>query len=156
MHSHLDGVVFRRETKGVPAHWVDHIFALHDLIAGPHIRDHIAAPVTYMETVAAGVREHIETVILLLPLRCVDGMLLPDFLPLPLDSPVIVWCCHIFRPPIYWWFMIWSGPTMGVDMPIIVLAIRLVFVSCLKAFVRRLRGGVYMPCHMPNHSVSGL
>ena len=52
MNAHLDGVVLRREAEGIPAHGMDQVISLKHFITAPHIRDHIASPVSHVETVA--------------------------------------------------------------------------------------------------------
>ena len=83
MDAHFDRIVFRGESEGVPAHRMDDILPPDQLIPRPGIGNHIAPPVPHVEPGAGGIGEHIQTVILLLPavLR-IDGMLLPELLPL--------------------------------------------------------------------------
>ena len=48
MNAHLDGIVLSRKSEGIPAHGMDHILALDQLVTRPGIGDHIASPVSYM------------------------------------------------------------------------------------------------------------
>ena len=60
-HIVLDGGIFCRQAKGVPAHGLQHVLALHALVAGDDIGNGVVAYVAHMQF-AAGVGEHGQTV----------------------------------------------------------------------------------------------
>ena len=89
----LEGVLFRRQTESIPAHWVQHIKALHPL----HPRHYIGCGVTFrvpdVQSLPRWVREHVEGVKLLLVLinvRLKGLVFLPKLLPLIFNRCVIV------------------------------------------------------------------
>ena len=59
----LDGRVLRRQAEGVPAHGVQHVVALHALVAGDHVADGVVAHVAHVE-LARRVGEHLQAVVL--------------------------------------------------------------------------------------------
>ncbi len=94
MNAHLDGIVLSRKSEGIPAHGMDHILALDQLVTGPGIGDHIASPVSYMQAGARRIRKHIQTVVLLLlAVVGIDGILIPVCLPL-LFYRFMIESCH--------------------------------------------------------------
>ena len=66
MYAHLDGVVLRRKSESVPSHGMDHIISVHQLVAAPHVGDHIASPVSHMKSVSGRIGEHIQAIVFLL------------------------------------------------------------------------------------------
>ena len=52
-----NGRIFSGESKGVPAHGLQHVFALHPLVARDHVGDGVVAHVAHVEF-AAGVGKH--------------------------------------------------------------------------------------------------
>ena len=56
-HVVLDGGIFRRQAEGVPAHGLQHVLALHALVAGDHVRNGVVAHMPHVQF-AAGVGEH--------------------------------------------------------------------------------------------------
>ncbi len=59
----LDGGVFRGQTKGVPAHGMQHVVAAHPHVAGERVANGVVAHVSHVQ-LAAGIRQHFEHVIL--------------------------------------------------------------------------------------------
>ncbi len=95
MYPHLNGIVLCWKPEGIPSHRMDDIISLLQLIPAPHIRDHIASPMSYMQTVPRRIREHIKTVILLslapiLILLHIYRILFPVLAPFLLNSLMIV------------------------------------------------------------------
>ena len=88
------------QAKGIPAHWVQHVVALH----APHPCDHIGGGVTLgvadMQTVTGGIGKHIEHIKFGLVAqfgtgrRTKDGMIGPGLLPLGLNRLWIVGVRH--------------------------------------------------------------
>ena len=87
LHTVLDRSVLRRHAKGVKAHRVQHIAALHLLEARDDVADRIIAHMTHVQ-IARRVGEHLQHIIFRLraiDLRLVDVILLPLLLPLFFD-----------------------------------------------------------------------
>ena len=59
----LDGMLFGRETKGVPAHGVKDIEVIHPLVSRDDIRGGVAFRVPHVKSSSAGVGEHVEHVV---------------------------------------------------------------------------------------------
>ena len=57
--------IFRRQAEGVPAHGLQHVLALHALIAADHVADGVVAHVAHVQA-AAGIGEHGQAVEFLL------------------------------------------------------------------------------------------
>ena len=95
MHTHLDGVVLRRESERVPSHGMDHIISVHQLVTAPHIGDHISPPVSYMKPVSGRIGKHIQAIVFLL-LAVIDiyRVLFPVSTPFLLNHSVIIWYSH--------------------------------------------------------------
>ena len=53
----LDRRIFCRQAKGVPAHWMQYVLALHTLVASDNIGNGVVAHMTHMQ-LAAGIGEH--------------------------------------------------------------------------------------------------
>ena len=49
VHAPFDRRVFRRQTKGIPSHRVEHLFAAHPGNPGDHIGDHVVADVAHVQ-----------------------------------------------------------------------------------------------------------
>jgi len=90
----FDGVLFRRQSKGIPAHWMQHIEAPHSFVARNDIRRGVAFGMADVKTCAARVRKHVEDVelrfrrveILLARIgRAKSTAFVPDRLPFRLD-----------------------------------------------------------------------
>ena len=60
----LNGILFCRQTKGVVAHGVQHIEAFQALVPGEDVAGDIAQRMPYMQARTAGVREHVQHIIL--------------------------------------------------------------------------------------------
>ena len=56
-HLVLDSGVFCGQAKGVPAHGLQHVLALHTLVAGDHVGDGVVAHMPHVQ-LAAGIGEH--------------------------------------------------------------------------------------------------
>ena len=95
MYAHLDGVVLRRKSESVPSHGMDHIISVHQLVAAPHVGDHIASPVSHMKSVSGRIGEHIQAIVFLL-LAVIDiyRVLFPISTPFLLNHSVIIWYSH--------------------------------------------------------------
>ena len=67
----LDGCVFCRQTKRIPAHWMQHVVTTHSVIASCYVADGVIANMAHVN-VARRVREHLEHIALRLAgiLRC--------------------------------------------------------------------------------------
>ncbi len=95
MHAHLDGIVLSRKSECIPAHRVDDIVSLLQLIPAPYIRNHISSPMPHMKPVPGRVREHIQTIVFLtfFPILTdldVDRVLLPVLTPFLLNCLMVV------------------------------------------------------------------
>ena len=55
-------VFFRRQPEGVPADWVQNVETAHTLVSGNDVGGRVAFRVTHVESITAGVWEHIEDV----------------------------------------------------------------------------------------------
>jgi hypothetical protein len=64
MRARLDGVLLGREPESVPAHGVHDVEATHALVTGENIGRGVAFGMADVQAGSAGVREHIEDVIL--------------------------------------------------------------------------------------------
>ena len=60
----LDGILLCRQTKGVVAHGVQHIETFQSLVPGEDVAGDIAQRMPYVQARAAGVREHVQHIIL--------------------------------------------------------------------------------------------
>ncbi len=99
LHAVLDGRVLRGHAERVEAHRMQHVVALHRLVARHDIADGVVAHVPHVE-VARRIREHLERVVFRargIGLRLVDLLLFPFFLPFLLDFLWIV-AIHTFPP----------------------------------------------------------
>ena len=65
----FDGVLFRRQTEGIPAHRMQHVEAAGPAVARQDVRGGVAFRMTDMQARAAGIRKHVEDVILWRQLR---------------------------------------------------------------------------------------
>ncbi len=97
-----DGVVFRRQTKRVPPHGMEHVLSQETLVPRPDVTQHISAPVTDMKPRARGVREHVEAVVLrarVVVLCGVDAVFIPPRAPFRFQCSEIVFnaicICHV-------------------------------------------------------------
>ena len=64
-HLVLDGGIFRRQAECVPAHGLQHVLALHALVAADHVADGVVAHVAHVQA-AARVGEHRQAIELFL------------------------------------------------------------------------------------------
>ncbi len=97
MYAHFDGVVLSRKAEGVPAHRVNDVVALHQLVAAPYVADDVASPVAYVKSVAGGIGEHIQTIIFwFFSVVDIYRVLFPVLAPFFFYCAVIVRCCHYF------------------------------------------------------------
>jgi len=87
----LDCGVFRGQTKCIPAHWLQHVFAQHALITGDHITDGVVAYMPHVQF-AAGIGEHGQAVEFL-PLRVFSSFEALVFIPVLLGADFN--CCGI-------------------------------------------------------------
>ena len=55
----LDRILLGRQAEGVIAHGVQHVLALHTMVAADHIGGKVAQRVTHMQTLARRIREHV-------------------------------------------------------------------------------------------------
>ena len=55
----LDCILLSRQTEGVVAHGVQHVLALHAVVAADHIGGEVAERMAHMQALARRVREHI-------------------------------------------------------------------------------------------------
>ncbi len=88
MNAGLDGVVFGRQTERIESHRLEHVVALHAFEARKRVGGSEVVPVSHVQLVAGGVREHDEHVEFRLR-RCdvevVRALFLPAFLPFGFD-----------------------------------------------------------------------
>src|SRR5690606_4274072 len=88
--------VFRRQAEGIPAHGLQHILALHALIAADHVTDGVVAHMPHVQA-PAGVGEHAQAVELF-PLRVLsylEGLLIfPVLLGFRFDTLGTILCFH--------------------------------------------------------------
>ena len=85
VNTSFDGVVFRRQTKRVKAHWLEHVFALHDLVARVTICQTVVIPVTDVQFCATWVGKHFQNVVLVVYVLFVKGihlLFIPKLIPL--------------------------------------------------------------------------
>ena len=83
----LDGGVLGRHAEGVKAHGMEHIEALHGLVAGHDVTDGIVPHMPHMQ-IAGRIGEHLQRVVFrtrFIHLRLVDLLLFPLLLPLLLN-----------------------------------------------------------------------
>ena len=59
----FDGVLLSGQTERIPTHRVKHVVALHAVEAGKDVRGCVAFDMADMESVATGIREHVEDVV---------------------------------------------------------------------------------------------
>ena len=52
MHAHFNRIVFGWKPKRIPPHWMYNIIPLLQLIATPHVGNHIPSPMSYMKSVS--------------------------------------------------------------------------------------------------------
>ena len=94
VRARLHGVLLGGEAKGVPAHRVQHVEALHALVAAEDVGRRIAFRMAHVQARAARVWEHVETVELLFALDVVRRferlVLQPELLPFLLDFSIVV------------------------------------------------------------------
>jgi hypothetical protein len=62
VHPGLDGVLFGRQTEGVPAHRVQHVESAHALVARDDVGGGVALEMADVQPRARGVREHVHAV----------------------------------------------------------------------------------------------
>ena len=82
----VDGILLCRQAKGIVAHGVQHVVALHPLHPGYDVRSCVALGMARVQTHPGGVREHVQHIVFGLgevPYIRVEGVMLrPVFLPL--------------------------------------------------------------------------
>ncbi len=91
----LDRIVLSRQTECVPSHRMDHIVALHHLVAAPRVGNDIASPVSDMQSVSGRIRKHIEAVVFLLVALDIDRMFFPVAAPFFLYRAMVIGYSHI-------------------------------------------------------------
>ena len=102
VNAHFDGVVLCRQAEGVPAHGMDDVVALHELVAAPDVADDVASPVAYMKSVAGRVGEHIQTIIFwFFSVVDIYRVLFPVLAPFFFYGAVVVRYCHCFYTPLF-------------------------------------------------------
>src|SRR5690606_12519957 len=89
----LDRVLLRGQAKGVEAHGMEHVVALHAPAARNDVRGGVAFRMSYVETAPARIGAHIEDIILLAP-RAAHGTnglgLFPKRLPARFNGRMVV------------------------------------------------------------------
>ena len=65
-HPVLDGCIFGRQAKGIPADRLQHVAALHALEAADHVADGVVAHMSDMQR-TGGIRQHRQAIVLLAP-----------------------------------------------------------------------------------------
>ena len=94
VRARFHGVLLGGEAESVPAHRMQHVEALHALVAAKNIRGRVALRMPNVQTRPAWIGEHVEAVELLLALGMVGRLerlvLKPVLLPLLLDFRVVV------------------------------------------------------------------
>ena len=93
VRARLDGVLLGGEAEGVPSHRMEHVEALHALVAAEDVGRRVALGVADVQARARRVREHVQTVELRLAVPRLGPerlVLEPVFLPLLLDGGEIV------------------------------------------------------------------
>ncbi|EMR00748.1 hypothetical protein ADICEAN_04134 [Cesiribacter andamanensis AMV16] len=94
----LDGVLLGRQAKGIKAHGMQHIVALHALEARNDIGGNVAKGVAYVQAGARGVGKHVKRVelgLVMPDLGLVKVLLLPALLPLAFNLQEVILC--------HWW-----------------------------------------------------
>ena len=93
----LNGIVFRRQAKGIPSHGMKDLIALQNFITADNITEHIAAPVTNMQTRTRGIGKHIQAVILwFFVIIHIHLMFFPMGPPFFFNGRKIILCFHGF------------------------------------------------------------
>ena len=59
----FDGILLGRQSEGIPAHWVQHVEAIHALVASHDIRRGVSFRMTHVQSLAGRIRKHVENVI---------------------------------------------------------------------------------------------
>ena len=103
MYSHLDRIVFSRQTECIPSHRMYNIISLLKFITAPYVRNYIPSPMSDMKTVSWRIRKHVKTVILLFFISVIIHSWIyrifrPFFTPLFFNRFVIIHylCTHMF------------------------------------------------------------
>ena len=89
----FDGEIFGGQTKGIPAHGIQHVVAVLTALAAHHVQGGVAAGVAHMQAGTRGVRELHQGIelgfgVVDLGMECL--FVLPHLLPLGFNSLVIV------------------------------------------------------------------
>ncbi|CCZ19758.1 putative uncharacterized protein [Candidatus Apopatosoma intestinale] len=101
MHFILYRIIFRRQTESVPAHREKHIIALHSLLTCHYVHRRIGARMPYMQSLTGGIRKFDKRIVFRLALVYLNMeslLVVPDFLPFPLNGGVVVFHLY-FRSP---------------------------------------------------------
>ena len=95
----FEGCIFRRQAKGIPAHGVEHVIALHPHVTSQGVANSIVAHVAHVQ-LARGIGQHLKHVILgplaALRLGAIKiRLLIPELLPAHFDFRRVV--AHLVR-----------------------------------------------------------
>src|SRR6266513_493534 len=58
----FDGVLLRRQTECIPAHWMQHVEPAHPFVARDDVGGGVTFRMSHMQTGAARIRKHVEDV----------------------------------------------------------------------------------------------
>src|SRR5947199_5110676 len=58
----FDGVLLRRQTECIPAHWMQHIETAHPFVARDDVGGGVTFRMSHVQTRAARIRKHVEDV----------------------------------------------------------------------------------------------
>lgn len=64
MLTRFDGILFRRQSKGIPSHRVQDVVASHALVTSDDVRGGVALWVAYVQAGTAGIGEHVQDEVL--------------------------------------------------------------------------------------------
>ena len=98
MSAVLEGRVFCGQTKGIPAHGMQHFKAPHPFVAGNHIANGVIAHMAHVDP-ARGIGKHLQDIVLFAAgdiSHLIRFFLLPALLPLAFNGLEIVAIVHGF------------------------------------------------------------
>ena len=90
MRAGFDGVLLGGKAECVPAHRMKHVKALHALVAAEDVRGRVAFRMSHVQPRPRRIREHVETVELLL--RVVPSVALERLVGKPICLPLLLYC----------------------------------------------------------------
>ena len=88
MDAGFDSKVFRRQTKGIKAHRMEYIIALHPLHTAPAVGQTVIPPMSHVELAGGGIREHFEQIdfrLIRRNVKMIQTGICPFLLPFPID-----------------------------------------------------------------------